>query len=192
MDNWDLDGPKCCTAAAGTERAALNYVRNKKQRKNSYFSMRTTSPKHYTAFATSPEQAHKWGNKFHATSPKKPEKYQHVLKSKQMVFKLAFLALSGVISQFQMFPKFPLPHSICVELQIYPCSWNIFFVTENMKILKVISVFSVLMILHISCQNRIICSPIKAGFFHCLQQWLLHGKRFIYPEILKKCRNESV
>lgn len=109
-------------------------------------------------------------------------------------FSLAFLALSHAISKFQMFPKFPLPHSSCVELQIYPCPWNIFFVTENVKVLKnkVKSVFSVPMILHIPCQNGIVCGPIKAGFFYCLQKWLLYGKRFIYPEYLKKCSDESV
>lgn len=157
-----------------------------------FFAMGTMSPKHHAAFAASPEQAHKWGNKFHAASPQTPEKHQHVLESKLMVFRLAFLALPGVIFQFQMFPKLSLSHSSCVELHIYPCPWNIFFVTEKMKVLKEKSVFSVPTILLISCQNRIICSPIMAGFFHCLQQWLLYSKRSIYPEYLKKCSDESV
>lgn len=91
-----------------------------------------------------------------------------------------------------MFPKLPLSHSSCVELKVYPCARNIFFVNEKMKVLREKSVFSVPMILHISCQNRTICSPIKAGFFHCLQQWLLYEKRSIYPEYLKKCNDESV
>lgn len=179
-----MDGPRCCTAAAGTEWATLNGVQNAKQWKSSYFSMGTMSLKHHTAFATSPEQLHKWGNKFHAASTKTPGKYQHVLESKPMVFRLAFLALSGAISQSQIFHKFSLHHSSCAELQISPCPWNIFFMTENMKSLQVKSEFSVTMILHISCQNRIICSPIKAVFFYCLQQWFLYGKRFIYPEYL--------
>lgn len=193
MANWDSGGPKCCSAAACTEWAAWSDAPNAKQRRTSFFfAMGTMSPKHHAAFAASPEQAHKWGNKFHAASPKTPEKHQHVLESKLMVFRLASLALPGVIFQFQMFPKLSLSHSSCVELHIYPCPWNIFFVTEKMKVLKEKSVFSVPTILLISCQNRIICSPIMAGFFHCLQQWLLYSKRSIYPEYLKKCSDESV
>lgn len=99
----------------------------------------------------------------------------------------------------------PFPSSKCFPNSLYPTAvvWNCKFTHAHgifslwLKMWKVLknkvkSVFSVPMILHIPCQNGIVCSPIKAGFFHCLQKWLLRGKRFIYPEYLKKCSDESV